>query len=79
MTAEISCDNLDDADVSPFWLAGLPGYIVTEYGSDNNLHYDDTGDDTGDDTMAHIDLDMFTEISRIEITYEGQLAGIGRQ
>ncbi len=74
MTPSVDCDSADTSDVSTFWIAGLPGYLVTEYASDNNPHYDDTGDDT----MAHIALDMFAEISRIEITYQGQLAGIGR-
>jgi hypothetical protein len=66
------CDGSGDTDHYPFWQAGIPAYVIEEWGSENNPHYDDTGDDT----MAHIDLDMLTETSRIQIAFQAKLAGI---
>src|SRR5438105_1473826 len=72
-TPTVVCDGSGDTDHYPFWVAGIPAYVIEEYGSENNPHYDDTGDDT----MAHIDLDMLTDTSRIQIGFQAQLAGIG--
>lgn len=66
------CDGSGDTDHYPFWQAGIPAYVIEEWGSENNPHYDDTGDDT----MAHIDLDLLAETSRIQIAFQAQLAGI---
>jgi len=72
MTPRAICDGSGDTDHYPFWVAGLPAYVIEEYGSEHNPHYDDTGDDT----MAHIDLDMLSEISRIQIAFQAELAGV---
>lgn len=72
MTPRAVCDGSGDTDHYPFWVAGLPAYVIEEYGSERNPHYDDTGDDT----MAHIDLDMLAEISRIQIAFQAELAGV---
>jgi Zn-dependent M28 family amino/carboxypeptidase len=66
------CDGSGDTDHYPFWQAGIPAYVIEEWGSENNPHYDNTGDDT----MAHIDLDLFAETSRIQIAYQAELAGV---
>jgi len=66
------CDGSGDTDHYPFWQAGIPAYVIEEWGSENNPHYDDTGDDT----MAHIDMAMLAETSRIQIAYQAKLAGI---
>ncbi len=72
MTPRALCDGSGDTDHYPFWVAGLPAYVIEEYGSENNPHYDDTGDDT----LAHIDHDMLAEISRIQIAFQAELAGV---
>lgn len=67
------CDGSGDTDHYPFWVAGIPAYVIEEWGSENNPHYDDTGHDTID----KIDLDLLTEVARIQITFQAKLAGIG--
>jgi hypothetical protein len=67
------CDGSGDTDHYPFWAAGIPAYVIEEYGVDQNPHYDDTGDDT----MAHISFDLLTETSKIQIAFQARLAGIG--
>ncbi len=67
------CDGSGDTDHYPFWVAGIPAYVIEEWGSENNPHYDDTGHDTID----KIDLDLLTGIARIQITFQAKLAGIG--
>jgi Zn-dependent M28 family amino/carboxypeptidase len=69
------CDGSGDTDHYPFWVANIPAYVIEEWGSENNPHYDDTGNDT----MAHIDLDLLTEVSKIQITFQAKLAGIGER
>ena len=73
LTPKAVCDGSGDTDHYPFWVAGIPAYVIEEFGSENNPHYDDTGDDT----LAHIDLDLMTEIAKIQITFQAKLAGIG--
>lgn len=66
------CDGSAETDHYPFWPAGIPAYAILEFGAENNPHYDDTGDDT----LAHIDFPMLAEISRIQIQFQAELAGI---
>jgi len=73
VTPTALCDGSGDTDHYPFWVAGIPAYVIEEYGSANNPHYDDTGGDT----MAHIDLDLLTATARIQIAFQARLAGIG--
>jgi len=68
------CDGSGDTDHYPFWQAGIPAYVIEEYGSENNPHYDDTGDDT----LAHIDLDYLLHVSQIQIAFQAKLVGITR-
>jgi peptidase M28-like protein len=73
VTPKAVCDGSGDTDHYPFWVAGIPAYVIEEFGSENSPHYDDTGDDT----LAHIDLDLMTAIAKIQITFQAKLAGIG--
>lgn len=73
-TPYAKCDGSGDTDHYPFWVAGIPAYVIEEYGSDKNPHYDDTGDDT----LQHINLDMLTNTAKIQIAYQAKLAGIGQ-
>jgi len=70
-TAE--CDASGDTDHYPFWVAGIPAYVIEEYGSENNPHYDDTGNDT----IEKINMQYLTQISQIQITFQAKLMGIG--
>jgi Zn-dependent M28 family amino/carboxypeptidase len=72
MKADYSCDGSGDTDHYSFWQAGLPAYVIMEYGTYNNPHFDDLGDDT----MAHIDLDYLWHIAQIQIAYQAQLVGV---
>ncbi len=73
ITPSAICDGSGDTDHYPFWVAGIPAYVIEEWGSENNPHYDDTGNDT----MAHIDLDYLTATAKIQIAFQAKLAGIG--
>lgn len=44
----VTCDPAGDTDHYPFWVAGIPGYVIEEWGSESNPHYDQTGNDTLD-------------------------------
>jgi Zn-dependent M28 family amino/carboxypeptidase len=66
------CDGSGDTDHYPFWEAGIPAYVIEEYGANNNPHFDDDGDDT----LAHIDLGLLTDIARVQIAYQAELAGV---
>ena len=67
------CDGSGDTDHYPFWVAGIPAYVIEEWGSENNPRYDDTGDDT----LAHIDFPYLTATAKIQIAFQARLAGIG--
>jgi hypothetical protein len=66
-------DDSGDTDHYPFWVAGIPAYVIEEWGANNNPHFDDAGGDV----MATIDMDLFANIARIQIAFQAQLAGIG--
>lgn len=70
---KVVCDGSGDTDHYPFWVAGIPAYVIEEYGSENNPHYDDAGGDTVD----KIDFGLLTATARIQIAYQAELAGIG--
>jgi hypothetical protein len=67
------CDGSGDTDHYPFWVAGIPAYVIEEYGSENNPHYDDTGNDT----MKTINMQYLFQISQIQIAFQAKLMGIG--
>jgi hypothetical protein len=66
------CDGDGDTDHFPFWVAGIPAYVIEEWGSENNPHYDKTGHDT----LETIDMSYLTQISRIQIAFQAKLMGI---
>lgn len=66
------CNGNGDTDHYPFWVAGIPAYVIDEWGSDNNPHFDDTGGDT----LEKVDFEYLTAISRIQITFQAKLMGI---
>ena len=72
MNADYSCDGSGDTDHYSFWQAGIPAYVIEEYGSGNNPHFDDQGDDT----MMHIDLDYLLHIAQIQIAFQAKLVGV---
>jgi hypothetical protein len=73
MKIDTSCDGSGDTDHYSFWQAGIPAYVVEEYGSENNPHYDDTGDDT----LRHIDFDYLFGMSQVNIAFQAKLIGMG--
>jgi peptidase M28-like protein len=72
VTPTAVCDGSGDTDHYPFWVAGIPAYVIEEWGSENNPHYDDTGHDT----LDTIDFDYLTAVAKLQITFQAQLAGI---
>ncbi len=72
MSVQEDCDDSGDTDHYAFWEAGIPAYVILEYDSADNPHFDDTGDDT----MAHINIGLYAETARIQIAYQAQLAGL---
>ena len=72
VTPTAVCDGSGDTDHYPFWVAGIPAYVIEEWGSENNPHYDDTGHDT----LEKIDFDYLTAVAKLQITFQAQLAGI---
>jgi len=66
------CDGSGDTDHYPFWQAGIPGYVIEEYG--DNPHYDDTGNDT----YKTINVQYLFQISQIQIAYQAKLIGLGK-
>jgi Zn-dependent M28 family amino/carboxypeptidase len=67
------CDGSGDTDHYPFWVAGIPAYVIEEWGAARNPHYDQEGHDT----LEHIDYGLLTGTARIQIAFQAQLAGIG--
>ena len=66
------CDGSGDTDHYPFWVAGIPAYVIEEYAANNNPHFDDGGGDT----LDKIDQTLLVEIARIQIAYQAELAGV---
>ncbi len=51
------CDGAGDTDHYAFWVAGIPAYVIEEWGSENNPHYDDAGGDAiGKISFANLDF-----------------------
>jgi Zn-dependent M28 family amino/carboxypeptidase len=69
---DTGCDGSGDTDHYSFWKEGIPAYVVEEYASDKNPHYDDTGHDT----IEKIDFDYLWTIARVNIALQAKLAGI---
>ncbi len=57
-------------DQYPFGLAGLPAYVVEEYG--DNPHYDDTGGDL----LSTINLTYLLHIAQIQVTFQATILGL---
>jgi hypothetical protein len=66
------CDGSGDTDHYPFWVAGIPAYVIEEWGAENNPHYDDTGGDT----LSRINFDLLTNIAKVQITFQAKLVGL---
>lgn len=66
------CDGAGDTDHYPFWVAGIPAYVIEEWGSENNPHYDDAGGDTID----KISFKNLTGIAKLQITFQAKLTGL---
>jgi hypothetical protein len=69
---ETDPEDVGTADVSPFWVAGIPGLYFQEYDVDDNPHYDETGDDT----RAHVDVDYYAAIARVGVASIAKLVGV---
>lgn len=69
------CDNAGDTDHYPFWVAGIPAYVIEEWGSENNPHYDATGGDT----VEKIDFSYLWKVAQIQIAAQAKLMGIDAQ
>jgi peptidase M28-like protein len=67
------CDGSARTDHYPFWVAGIPAYVLDEWGVDQNPHYDYGGTDTIDT----IDFELLTGVAKIQIAFQAKLAGIG--
>ncbi len=68
------CDPYGLTDGSRFWLNGIPSFVVLEYDSLENPHFDHTGDDT----VQHVDVDYWHHIAEASIAMQARIAGIAK-
>jgi hypothetical protein len=66
------CDGAGDTDHYAFWAAGIPAYVIEEWGSESNPHYDDKGGDT----IEKISFKNLTGIAKLQITFQAKLIGL---
>ncbi len=71
LTLGIVSDGVEASDHYSFWQKGYPGVLLIESDSDFNPYYH-----TNQDTLAHMNMEYFTDLVRASVGTVAHLAGV---